>query len=487
MRAPGMNKNRKGMAVIMTSMTMLVIVPMVGLGIDVSTLYLVRAKLFEAADAAALAGARGLAQGPDLPTQRSNAQAAATRFFNADFPAGFWGTSGLSLSSPAIDDTTVPNYRTVTINASVQAPLYFLRILGQNTSQINVSTTAGRRDVLMMLVLDRSSSMNYAFQGTTSCAVMRTDAVQFLSNFAAGRDMVGVAVFGSSVYVSPPRTNFTTADAQGNTLNSIINQISCGGNTNTSEAMQQAYLQLTNANQPTRSNVIVLMTDGRPNGFTGIYTNKRSHPLSCDAVGAPLVGVLAQWAGGPYDTGPTAGLMNYSTSSPTNANEGATANSTGCSFAGSLTSVSNDLTGMPTADKWGNATTGPYSTQDPAFPYQNSSPILSSVTSPKQIIIASTNALDNEATTIRTNAVLKPAIYTIALEGDDAVDIPSTLLLRKIANDPSMENDPNPAAQAFYQAQKNQPHGFFADAPDASQLCAAFNAIATQIVVRLAR
>ena len=56
-----------------------------------------------------------------------------------------------------------------------------------------------------------------------------------------------------------------------------------------------------------------------------------------------------------------------------------------------------------------------------------------------------------------------------------------------MANDPSMENDPDPTAQMFFQQQKGQPKGFFADAPDPSQLFAAFNTIATQIVIRLSR
>ena len=89
----------------------------------------------------------------------------------------------------------MPNYRTVTITATVQAPLYFLRILGQNTSAVAVTTQAARRDALVMLVLDRSSSMNYAFQGSTACNIMKPDAIQFLNNFAPGRDMVGLVVF----------------------------------------------------------------------------------------------------------------------------------------------------------------------------------------------------------------------------------------------------------------------------------------------------
>ena len=223
----GSNKNRKGIAVILTTLSMLTIVPMVGLGIDVSTLYIVRAKMYEAADAAALAGARGLGQGPDIGSQTSNAQAAATKFFNANFPDSFWGATNITLSNPAVDNITVPNYRSVSITASAQAPLYFLRILGQNSTQLTVTTTAGRRDALVMLVLDRSSSMNYAFQSTTACAILKTDAQQFLTNFAPGRDMVGLVVFGSTAFVSPPRSNFNVADAQGNTIASLINQISC--------------------------------------------------------------------------------------------------------------------------------------------------------------------------------------------------------------------------------------------------------------------
>jgi len=478
---------RKGIAVILTTLSMFVIVPMVGLGIDVSTLYIVRAKLYEAADAAALAGARALSQGSDSNTQKANAQTVATRYFNANFPASFWGATNITLSTPTIDDATVPNYRTVSITASVQAPLYFLRILGQTTSTIAVSTQAARRDALVMLVLDRSSSMNYAFQGSTACAILKPDAVQFLNNFAPGRDMVGLVVFGSTAYVAAPRLNFDQPDANGNTVASLINQISCGGNTNTTEAMQQAYAQVQAINSTSRANVIVLMTDGRPNGFTGNYTNLRTSPGSCDPGNAPLIGTLAQWAGGPNPTGTTAGLMNYSTNSITNANEGPTAYSGGCNFAGDLTKARNDLSGMPPADIYGNATAGPYSTYNPNFPYNGAYANLTGVSSPQMIEVASTNVLDNEGTKIRTDATLKPAIYTIALEGNSPGDPPDTLILRKLANDPSMENDPDATARTFYQQQKAQPQGYFADAPDPSQLFAAFNTIATQIVIRLSR
>jgi hypothetical protein len=143
---------------------------------------------------------------------------------------------------------------------------------------------------------------------------------------------------------------------------------------------------------------------------------------------------------------------------------------------------------MPSSklDYYNNGLDGPYSEQNPNPPYNSLAADLSSVSVPKQIIIASTNAADNQGTAIRTDP-LKPEIYAVALEGNDPSDPPDTLFLRKLANDPAMENDADPTAKMFYKNQIDQTHGFFVDAPDPSQLSAAFNAIAAKIVVRLSR
>jgi len=479
------NPRRKGFAVILTTLSLVFLVPMVGLAIDVSILYMIRAKMASAVDAAVLAGAQALARGGDSATQAANAQDAARRFFNANFPAGYWGTTNISFPTPTVDDSTA-NYRTVTATASATAPLYFLRVFGPDTSVVSVSSQAGRRDALVMLVLDRSSSMNNPFQGTTACAVMKLDAAQFLSNFAPNRDMVGLVVFGSSVFTYAPSTTFTTPDANGNTVLSLINQINCQGNTNTAGGMQAAYSELQAVNSTSRVNVIVLLTDGRPNGFTGDYTNLRTNPGSCDAANKPLIGVAAQWANGPVSSGTTAGLMPPLATTVNGADGSAIPAAAGCQMAGDMTKMRNDLVKMPAVDIYGNSTTGPYSQYDTYSPYNGQSDTLN-LTIPAQIEIASVNALDNDATTIRSDTKLKPAIYTIALEGNSPSDPPDTLLLRKLANDPSMENDADPVAQLFFQQQKGQTTGYFADAPDPSELAAAFNSVATQIVVRLSR
>ena len=474
----------------MTVLTMMIALPLVGLAFDVGILYMIRGKLYQAVDAAALAGARALGSGPDSPTQRANARTAATKYFNANYPSGFWGTISVNFPTPTVDDTTVPNYRTVTTTASIVAPLYFLRMLGQNTAVVAASSQAGRRDALVMLVLDRSSSMTAAFQGSTACAIMKTDAAQFVSNFSQGRDMVGLVIFGSSAFTFPPTTSFATPNAQGNTVASLINQISCGGNTNMVEGVHQAYAQIQAVNATTRANVIVLMTDGRPNGFTGDYTLLKKGACKNNAPSPnPLRGVYAQWAGGPVSSGTTAGLMLWQAPNAAYNSDAVTpdAASSHCAMLADLTTGNQDLTKMPTTDIYNNSTTGPYSANNPNAPYNNTTVDVTKITIPQWVEVAGANAVDNQGTTIRTNATLKPAIYTIALEGNSPGDPPDTLLLRKLANDPSMENDPDSTTRTMWAGQTSQTKGFFVDAPDPGELCAAFNQIATQIVVRLSK
>ena len=138
-------KHSRGIAIVLTTLTLSITLPLVGLGFDIGTLYLIKSKLSAAADSAALAGARALSLGATPSAQASNADSIAQNFFSGNFPTGYWNTSNPS-ASVVVDDTSQPNYRTVTVNATVQAPLYFLRVFRQTYSTINVSSQAGRRD-----------------------------------------------------------------------------------------------------------------------------------------------------------------------------------------------------------------------------------------------------------------------------------------------------------------------------------------------------
>jgi Flp pilus assembly protein TadG len=484
-------KRSRGIAIVLTTLTMTITLPLVGLGFDVGTLFLIKSKLSAAADAAALAGTRALSQGSTEAAQTASAVSTAQSFFGANFPTGYWRTTGAG-ATVSVDDTSAVNYRTVTVYATVQAPLYFLRVLKQQYSTINVGAVAGRRDVMMMMVLDRSVSMNGIVAGTgqTACALMKVDAANFVNYFAPGRDQIGLVAFGSAVYSYQSTTSFTTPDANGNTIPSLIGQLTCNDNTSSAAAIAAAYAELVRVNNPTRMNVIMFMTDGRANGVTADYSLPGLGVTDGCFMPPGMPGVIAQWAGGALPSGETAGVMNATTTAITFPNDGhSLTGSSNCTFNGpNLPNVSQDIPNLPATDFYGNSTAGPYSSANSAtWPYTTPFNRMGAVSIPQQIVIASANVLDNEATQVRTNAILHPFIYDIALMGNGpADDMPDTLLLQKIANDPSLAGVSG-VGLSFYQQQINQPHGYFALAPDASQLAEAFDAIAAQISIRLAR
>jgi Flp pilus assembly protein TadG len=479
-------RRSRGIAIVLTTLTLTVTLPLVGLGFDVGTLYLIKSKLRAAADSAALAGARALSQGANEAAQEASATSTAQSFFSGNFPTGYWNTSGAS-AAVAIDSTSTANYRTVTVTATVTAPLYFLRVLNQQTSTINVSSQAGRRDVMMSLVLDRSNSMNQIVGGTglSACSIMKTDAAAFLGYFAPGRDEIGLVVFSGSVYVYPPTTSFTTPDGSGNTIASLIGSITCEGSTSTAEALNYAYAQIQAVNSTTRENVVMLMTDGLPTGITANFATDglvRGDDRGCNP------NSLGVFAGGTVNgnmfPGGSLGLsVNYQ-STITNADDVPLPSGSGCHFYSNEGAVSQDIASLPTADAFGNATSGNYTVESPSY---GQTANLNDVTDAQGAVYAAINASDNQANVIRTNATLKPYIYTIGLSGDGAVDqYPDPLLLMKMANDPNLAGLTG-AGQTFYNQQLGQPQGLNVNAPDATQLAMAFDTIARQISVRLSQ
>ena len=141
--------NERGISMIFTAMTLVFIVPMVGLAIDAGILYTVKGKLQMAVDAASLAAARALSRGTDDATQQANARAVAQEYVLLNFPSGYFNvgtpTFGSGGSGISIDES-VANQRSVSVTAFVVAPLYFLRWLGSTNTTVNATATAVRAE-----------------------------------------------------------------------------------------------------------------------------------------------------------------------------------------------------------------------------------------------------------------------------------------------------------------------------------------------------
>src|SRR5580658_10237968 len=94
MRVSGKNKPRsRGIAILLTSVSLIGAVAVVGLAVDVGMMYAIKIKLSAAVDAAALAGARAVGQGGSI-----GAAAASTAYFNANMTNGFMMAQSITSS-----------------------------------------------------------------------------------------------------------------------------------------------------------------------------------------------------------------------------------------------------------------------------------------------------------------------------------------------------------------------------------------------------
>lgn len=505
----GPNRRKRGAALILlTLMLATVVIPMVGLAIDGTLLYIVKAKLSAAVDGGAIAAARSLSAGLTIEAQRDSAIATADQFVRANFPDGFWATSNLRYD-PVIDvQQLVTPYRrrTVTIQALVDVPLLFMRILGWNSTTVRASGQASRRDARLVLVLDRSGSMSGAM------GALRNSASYFVSQFAEGRDQLGLVVYGGSAIVAfPPRdpnnpsagtgpaNNFKTANPN---MNDLINMTVSGSNTGMPEALILAWRELQKNPLPGALNAIVLFTDGLPNGITAEYnssvqannllktTSTCYNCCFCNAnpvprrPGLPMYGYIAQH-GGAAPGGATWGigrLMNITADAAhpdvqSWLRDGGqepiiqSPNSDSCYYRANQNNMYQDVRAIPAVDAYGNATNGADYVDSIHYGRYHTALDLNQPNNAYQISLASWNAADRAARQVRYDANLGILIYTIGLFGGS--ENPDSVLMMRMSN---INNPQNHSYDATL------PEGLYVQAPSTAELNAAFAKVASEIL-----
>jgi Flp pilus assembly protein TadG len=440
-------------------MTLMILLPATGLAIDLGLMYLVQTLLSASTDAAVLAGARALSRGSDDATQHANAQATANTFFQANFPTGYLTSTNLQVSSLATTDSTY--LRSVATNASVDVPLIFMRFFGVNTVTLHASSTATRRDVNVMIIMDRSGSL----ANSGACTPLKAAAVSFVDKFSEGRDNLGLITFATSSRVDNALSaRFKTP------VESTLNSVVCTGATSSAQALWQGYQQLVGLAQQGALNAIVFFTDGRPTAVTESFPIKGNS--KCSSKTAKL-GTLTLGYNGTVPQN-SMGLYNQNAPpQPFSSDLTLISSKNGCGFGSDQTKVSSDVQYALTTDYWGNSLT--------ATGYRSTSTSGAGldIVSAQNVENFSINAADHAAFRIRrgdpdptqgNKSLSGVTIFTIGLGDVDDV------LLQRIANDPSLS--PNPVAAG------NQ--GRYVYAADATALDLAFTRVASEIL-RLAK
>jgi Flp pilus assembly protein TadG len=437
---------------VMFSLMLPVIMMLMGLAIDRTMLFIVEAKLGAAVDGAALGAGR-------LLGTNANTQEIAGEFLTGNFPTNYWGSRNLQDSITATD---VLATHTITINASVDVPLLFMRMFTQGFNTVYASAVATRRDSRVVLVLDHSGSMSSVISS------LQSGAKQFTAMFTPGTDEVGLVGFSGSaivaypIYTPPydgnplsttqqgPDTGFLTSATAGPMITQI-NALQAKGGTNAAEALSMAYIELQKAHNrdlssgvDDRLNAIVFFTDGLPTSISVSPNNPSANALKPYGSGSghspctyninggttPVAGTsqMAGWVtifnNGPpwgstapvglyelraYVTGQTSnwwlgnGDQDEVASSPKTAYNNCTGLGAGGNFA--LT----DLTTIPSIDYYGNSTgstTGAY-TQGASYASPcNVTYNPSQATNECQWGLAIWNTVDNVGNTIRNLGIM---------------------------------------------------------------------------------
>ncbi|MBX6320795.1 MAG: hypothetical protein IRY94_03105 [Rhodospirillaceae bacterium] len=178
-------RDRRGGVAIFAAAAIIPLLGALGLATDVSRAYLVKSRLQDAVDAAALAGGKVITS--------STRDADIQTYFTANFPVGFMqavdATTGAATPVPVISDNHTANAAatTVTVTASARIPTTFMRILGFDDITVSATATATRAmaGLDVVLAMDVSGSMGMPMSKMDAAQSAAKSLVEYLFDGAA--------------------------------------------------------------------------------------------------------------------------------------------------------------------------------------------------------------------------------------------------------------------------------------------------------------
>ncbi len=253
------------------------------LAIDAAFLTETQSELQNTVDASALAAASGLIIGQPEGVQRAQVYAQQNKILGQGVDLntqqvtfGSWD----AVAGTFLETASAPNSVRVTAqltgNTQPASPaLFFAPVIGQQNASVAAKATAALGNRQLMVVLDRSGSMNDDNASPEQPLTDTKDAAKrFLDqihNFPIEGDKVGLVYYNDQATLDHPLTdNFTAVK---NAID-VPNALNC---TNIAAALCVARRELLTS--PERAvKAIVLLTDGR--------TNTRVNPNTCQQLGA---------------------------------------------------------------------------------------------------------------------------------------------------------------------------------------------------------
>lgn len=451
----------QGQIVVVVAVSLVVLIAMIGLAIDSGRGYGVKAKLSSAVDAASIAAARALSQGATDADRIVAANAAALKFYNANFPDDYLGATRNPPTVVAAPNTPDFGKWTVTVQGSADMPVTFLKVLGiTEPIEVGASGKTIKRDVDVMLVLDTSGSLA---NPSSALPTLKTAATTcFVNKFTAGAggDRVGFVSFASGAQLNVPINKNATRGFDKTAVTNAINGLpGASGSTAQAEGMRIALEDIDaipSGILRSSLRVIVFFSDGAPNDVSATFSPSK---------GVPLAGDLYSETSGPATTRANNLYRNDLRDQLLRSFDTTTTGTVGY-----IQTLPNLGLGNPAVPLNGKRTLDRVSTSDPAYP--------ALINTRCNVNKAARNMIENVANRARGENIM---IYTVGVGdalnsneinfcGYGPVEYGANILNRLS----------NSATSDTYDS--SQPAGMYLHATDMSGVCAAFSSIASQIL-----
>ena len=218
-------KEDAGTILIAAALFLFILLGFCALGMEAGRWYMVRAELSKSVDAGALVAAKNISNPFVSPGTL------AREFAAANFPSGYLGTPGSGAGTVTFNATVDLATGKVDVVGNVSANAILAKLFGVNLVPTFSRGVAQKKDVEIMLVLDRSGSMS-----GTPIANLKTAATTFVNLFldTQATDKMGLISFATSVtVVRALGTNYVAP------MTSAISSMTAVGATNTEDAIDQ--------------------------------------------------------------------------------------------------------------------------------------------------------------------------------------------------------------------------------------------------------
>jgi|WetSurMetagenome_2_1015567.scaffolds.fasta_scaffold58273_2 Flp pilus assembly protein TadG len=256
----------RGAFMIIFALMLLVILGFTALGVEAGRWYLVRAELAKGVDAAALVAARNISNPYVSPT------VLAEEFGVENFHAGYIGTPGAGAGTVKFTATMVESDK-VRVAGRVQATAILAKLFGVTTIPVSAVSMAQKKDVEIMMILDRTGSMT-----GEKIKSLKSAAKSFLDFFedTQDRDRLGLISYSYEVKVNQPLQTESVGPMKA-AINGMCPSDYCVGATNMEDAYDQAngpksFTDQTGVPGDKRlQQFVVFFSDGMPTAFRGKF------------------------------------------------------------------------------------------------------------------------------------------------------------------------------------------------------------------------